>query len=430
MAGAGLGDDAAHGPALSAEALGQEVLAPTGLGSGAVAALGPALPPEALLEAHWGEEPLAPMAGAGLGGAAALGPALPADAYWSEELLAPAPGRQAADGVLEECGRCSGSLRRDLESTVAAALSSRIRLGSALGSELHVPWPAMATRAAVQGARTAPAPDYTAATECSSDADPAPFGRQLTSECSTAAGQAAFGQQLTSECSPAADRAAFGRQLTSECSTAAGQAAFGRQLTSGSVASFALSESGAGWQAFSRRPDLTPPPADTQRNGVLEEAPRDPQEADGISGLGGLTTAMVRNLPAKLTQRKLVSVINGSGLLGQYDYVYVPMDSRRHTNRGVGFVNFTTPEAAARFYQTFNNMLLPSGAAGGGDHEPQAPLAVVPADMQGFEANAAHHFSVRRPKNAGAQPLFLRALPAHVAGAAAEELPPQPPRER
>ena len=176
------------------------------------------------------------------------------------------------------------------------------------------------------------------------------------------------------------------------------------------------------------------------------EAPVGPQQAKGMSGLGGLTTAMVRNLPAKYTRRKFVSAINTAGLAGQYDFAYVPMDSRRHTNRGVGFVNFTTPEAADRFYQLFHDKLLPSsglggggkdprvplpsGGLGGGGREPQVPLVVLPADMQGFEQNAVHHLSVRKEKNADAQPLFLRPLPAHIAGAAAseQEARPEPPR--
>jgi hypothetical protein len=127
-------------------------------------------------------------------------------------------------------------------------------------------------------------------------------------------------------------------------------------------------------------------------------------------GLSNCTTAMVRNIPFKYTQRKLVREINSMGFLGSYDFLYLPMDPRSHANRGFAFINLISPEIAEDFYKKFHGQQLRHFCA-------DKPIAVLPADLQGFEENALRYAatSTQRGRRTGhTKPIFFRPLPAHV----------------
>merc|ERR1712008_47900 len=105
------------------------------------------------------------------------------------------------------------------------------------------------------------------------------------------------------------------------------------------------------------------------------------------------------------------------GFLGKYDFIYLPMHPGGRGNRGFGFINFTTAEAAEAFklafsgnrFRHFNN---------------SQPLEIVPAARQGFDKNAAHYIGVLKSASAGGRrlipppashaPLFFRPLPPHL----------------
>eukprot|EP00929_Paragymnodinium_shiwhaense_P076863 TRINITY_DN39575_c0_g1_i5.p1 TRINITY_DN39575_c0_g1~~TRINITY_DN39575_c0_g1_i5.p1 ORF type:complete len:659 (+),score=96.45 TRINITY_DN39575_c0_g1_i5:207-2183(+) len=117
---------------------------------------------------------------------------------------------------------------------------------------------------------------------------------------------------------------------------------------------------------------------------ALELAPAERffQEAENPFAGTGFTTAMIQQIPMKYTQRRLMKDINQLGFLGQYDFLYLPLDARKDQNRGFAFVNFVFPEAAEEFYQkmhdrTLRHQLMPS------------TVIVCPAKVQGFAANLA-----------------------------------------
>eukprot|EP00913_Durusdinium_trenchii_P003196 g2956.t1 len=68
---------------------------------------------------------------------------------------------------------------------------------------------------------------------------------------------------------------------------------------------------------------------------------------------GPATTAMLRNIPNKFSQKALLEEIDAEGFSGLYDFFYVPMDVRNKTNVGYAFINFLDPADMSRFSQHF-----------------------------------------------------------------------------
>lgn len=156
-------------------------------------------------------------------------------------------------------------------------------------------------------------------------------------------------------------------------------------------------------------------------------------------GLSGNMTVMVRNVPPKYSQQKLLREINAAGFLGKFDFFYLPMQPQSRGNRGFAFINFYAVEDAEAFYSTFNHRQLRNC-------NQTPPISVLPADLQGFEKNAEHYANNRSSKNRRpmhyGRALFFRNLPPHLrdagvvvssfgdCGDAADDrsqLPPAPP---
>eukprot|EP00435_Cladocopium_sp_Y103_P043006 s66_g12.t1 len=106
------------------------------------------------------------------------------------------------------------------------------------------------------------------------------------------------------------------------------------------------------------------------------------------SVLAGKTTVMVKNVPVKYTQRKLLREFLSAGFHGKMDFIYLPIDPRSRCSRGFAFCNFSSPEVTQEFFSTFHKKFLNS-------YDSEVPLEVAAAEIQGFEANAEHYLVVK-----------------------------------
>jgi hypothetical protein len=120
-----------------------------------------------------------------------------------------------------------------------------------------------------------------------------------------------------------------------------------------------------------------------------QEAPKKQQvkeaPTESSSTFGDDITLMLRNLPNKINQTKLLSRLQN--YRNKIDFLYLPTDFENKCNLGYAFINFVDGAAAARFKAEFNDKKLP------GCRRSHKVLAVQPARVQGVSAN------VRRFRN-------------------------------
>jgi hypothetical protein len=113
-----------------------------------------------------------------------------------------------------------------------------------------------------------------------------------------------------------------------------------------------------------------------------------------------------------------------AGFKDKYDFLYLPTDARKHTNRGFAFINMVSMEDAEEFYKTFHGRYLRQFSA-------EKTIVVLPADLQGFEENALQYAVVSAPRGrhrGQTKPVFLRPLPRHIVVKLDANIPPAPSR--
>ena len=96
------------------------------------------------------------------------------------------------------------------------------------------------------------------------------------------------------------------------------------------------------------------------------------------------TTVMLRNIPNKFSQQKLMDYINGEGFDGRFDFFYLPIDFRNKCNVGYAFINFDNHETLLEFKNRFDGFKLPG-------YNSQKVCVVTYARVQGLEANLVHY---------------------------------------
>jgi hypothetical protein len=119
---------------------------------------------------------------------------------------------------------------------------------------------------------------------------------------------------------------------------------------------------------------------------------------------------MLKHVPFKYSQRKLLKFVCAAGFSGTFDYLYLPMDAKRRNNRGFAFLNFLTPSTTKQFYSMFHECFIDDPSHTGG-----SPLEVTAADVQGFENNVEHFVSTHAHRRQGKNhPCLLRRLPPRL----------------
>lgn len=95
-----------------------------------------------------------------------------------------------------------------------------------------------------------------------------------------------------------------------------------------------------------------------------------------------ICTVVMQNLPSHITRDLLTAEIDNAGFSHAYDFIDLPIDPENNANRGSALINFTAPGFALMFKMHFEAQ----GLADFGSHR---VVSVVPAALQGFDANFA-----------------------------------------
>eukprot|EP00440_Ansanella_granifera_P033661 gb/GFBE01036523.1/.p1 GENE.gb/GFBE01036523.1/~~gb/GFBE01036523.1/.p1 ORF type:complete len:456 (+),score=67.24 gb/GFBE01036523.1/:1-1368(+) len=112
-----------------------------------------------------------------------------------------------------------------------------------------------------------------------------------------------------------------------------------------------------------------------------------------------MTTIVVRNIPARYTQERLLEVWEPDG---SYNFLYLPYSVRQKRGAGYVFINFCAHELAVAFWHRVQGTRLP-----GCEH--LKSLDVAAADVQGLEDNLRYWGSRKlgRISNANFLPIVL-----------------------
>lgn len=65
------------------------------------------------------------------------------------------------------------------------------------------------------------------------------------------------------------------------------------------------------------------------------------------------TTVVLKNMPEEYTRSMLLDLLEGQGLSGCYDFVYLPINFGSHANFGYALINLVTQDEAERFMALF-----------------------------------------------------------------------------
>lgn len=95
-----------------------------------------------------------------------------------------------------------------------------------------------------------------------------------------------------------------------------------------------------------------------------------------------ITTMMLKNIPCRKSQEEVMEHIDSKNFAHRYDFFYLPRDVKFRANLGYAFINFVTPEDAARFQAEMNGYRFANSGS-------SKACAVVAAHVQGLMNNLA-----------------------------------------
>jgi hypothetical protein len=123
------------------------------------------------------------------------------------------------------------------------------------------------------------------------------------------------------------------------------------------------------------------------------------------------TTVLIRNIPPR---SKVEDLLRAFPPDGSYDMFYLPFLLKARRTSNFVTINFISPDLAADFYQRFSGQHLPHS-----DRSCKDPLLIMPAHIQGLEANLAFLQAERGISHMRNTALLPR---LYLAGAVAERL--------
>jgi len=88
-------------------------------------------------------------------------------------------------------------------------------------------------------------------------------------------------------------------------------------------------------------------------------------EQDGEVEGEARATFMLRDLPDGCTRDTVQAMLDNRGLVGEYDFLYVPIDFKTRANLGHAIVNFVSSNAAMVFLQTFDGSVTANVSCNG-----------------------------------------------------------------
>lgn len=77
------------------------------------------------------------------------------------------------------------------------------------------------------------------------------------------------------------------------------------------------------------------------------------------------TTVMLRGLPETSTRAAVLQLLDAQGFFGRYNFVYLPVDFKRHRHLGYALINLVSPSEALRFSRHFEGFAVRSSDAAG-----------------------------------------------------------------
>jgi len=122
---------------------------------------------------------------------------------------------------------------------------------------------------------------------------------------------------------------------------------------------------------------LDPPPSDRLQSD--SNTPREQPDSRRLDP--GVTTLVVRNVPARYTKEELLQEWPPDGT---FDFFYLPFNRIQKRAAGYCFVNFTSHEAAVTFHNQWHSKSLAASQRTG------KKLSIGAAEFQGLEANLRH----------------------------------------
>jgi len=124
--------------------------------------------------------------------------------------------------------------------------------------------------------------------------------------------------------------------------------------------------------------------------------------ADVLMGQG-VTTLMIRNIPADVTQRHFLEELTRHGFGGSFDFFYLPCCFESKTSKGYGFINFISSEALGVFVNTWHTSRIFGHKSG------EPVLNVSAAAVQGLSENVKKWSRGRRIRNPDLRPYIVPA---------------------